>query len=138
MPIYVNSHGKQSGPYDDEVVVDRLRTGGLSPDDLAIRHGGTAWKRLGDMFPGVAGGVSSTLPSQQPVSKGGCRKAFGWAVLVFGLLLMLGCAGAAIVNRTLDHTLCQNADRYSREVDEAKRDLDAAKGTVREAEALRK
>jgi hypothetical protein len=59
MPIYINKNGQQSGPFEEHVVLDQLRTGHLSPDDLAIRQGEAAWSRLSDLFPGVAGAAAS-------------------------------------------------------------------------------
>src|SRR5215213_10030010 len=53
MPIYINKDGQQSGPYEDHIVTEQLGNGMLSPNDLGIRHGGTAWQKLGEMFPGV-------------------------------------------------------------------------------------
>ena len=67
MPIYINKNGQQSGPYEDHVVVDQLRSAYLAPEDLAIRQGDSSWSRLGDLFPGIvpwaaaepAGGASA-------------------------------------------------------------------------------
>ena len=148
MPIYINQNNQQSGPYEDHVVIDRLQSGELSPNDMGIRQGGTTWERLGDIFPGAVpkgditeqetGADPATAAAIVPAPKGGCRKIFGWTVFVLGILMMLGGFGAAAVNRTIDHPLCQNADRYAREAEEAQREVQAARGTPREAEALRK
>jgi len=51
MPIYINKNNRQSGPYEEHVVIEQLRSGYLSPNDLGIRHGETTWTRIGDMFP---------------------------------------------------------------------------------------
>jgi hypothetical protein len=53
MPIYINKNGQQSGPYEDHVIVDQLRSAYLAPEDLAIRQGDSSWSRLGDLFPGI-------------------------------------------------------------------------------------
>lgn len=149
MRIYINKNNQQLGPYEDHIVIDQLNSGQLSPTDLGIRQGGTTWEPLGDMFPEAA---RTTEPSPEkayeasppggpatvPASKGGCRKILGWALLVFGLLMMLGGFGAAIVNRTTDPYLCQQADRYMKEAEEASREVQTARGTPREADALRK
>src|SRR5688500_17419675 len=117
MPIYINKNNQQLGPYEDHIVIDQLRSGQVAPTDLGIRQGGATWERLGDMFPDA---VRATEPSEtayeaahagEPATapKGGCRKIMGWALLAFGLLVMLGGFGAAIVNRTTDPYLCQQA-----------------------------
>lgn len=148
MSIYINKNNQQSGPYEDQIVIDQLRSGQLSPDDMAVKHGGTNWQRLGEMFPDVVpnkqAAADSTVrqgsvtDSTEPAKKAGCRKVLGWGMTVFGLLVMLGCVGAAIVNRTTDPYLCQQADRHAKEAEEAQREVQAAKGTPREGEALRK
>ena len=51
MSIYVNSGGTQSGPFDETSVLERLKNGQLSMDDLGIRQGESEWRRLREMFP---------------------------------------------------------------------------------------
>src|SRR5215207_6739559 len=116
MPIYVNKDNQQSGPYEDHSVIDQLENGMLSPNDLAVRQGESSWQKLGDMFPGVgesrsapepissvAAGLASPVASAVATpKKGGCRPILGWALLIFGLLAMLGGFGVAIVNRPTD------------------------------------
>jgi hypothetical protein len=60
MPIYINKNGQQSGPYEDHIVIDQLRSGVLLPDDMAIRHGDASWQKLTDMFPGVGQAAAPT------------------------------------------------------------------------------
>ena len=147
--MYINKNGQQSGPYEDHVVIDQLRNGMLSPDDQAIRHGETSWQRLGDMFPdarpttpataspvGFAESPPATIA--EPSAKGGCRKIFGWLLLVLGIVMLLGGIGTSIVNRTLDHPLCQQADRRYQEMKEAEQEVNASKGTPRQASAIEK
>jgi hypothetical protein len=148
MAVYVNKNDQRSGPYEDHVVIDQLRSGMLSPDDVAIRHGDSAWQRLGDMFPDAMrlpepprqtqATDRSPVVTMEPATRGGCRRILGWTMVVFGLLLTIGGAGSAAFNRTIDHILCQNADRHEREVNEAKREMDSAKDPVRAAEGLKK
>jgi hypothetical protein len=59
MPIYISKNGQQSGPYEEHVVIDQLRSGYLAPDDLAIRPGEASWSRLSDLFPGVTAAAES-------------------------------------------------------------------------------
>ena len=76
MPIYINKNGQQSGPYEDHVVVDQLRSAYLAPEDMAIRQGDSSWSRLGDLFPGIVpwaaaepvGGASDYVPVAAPGS----------------------------------------------------------------------
>ena len=51
MSIYINSGGKQSGPFDEKNVLERLKNGQMSMDDLGIRQGESQWRRLREMFP---------------------------------------------------------------------------------------
>jgi len=51
MPAYINHEGQQTGPFDDHVVIEQLRSGQLSPDDLSIRTGDAQWQTLRTMFP---------------------------------------------------------------------------------------
>ena len=151
MSIFVNKDNQQLGPYEDHIVIDQLKSGMLSPNDLGIREGDSAWQKLGDMFPtvreshsapapnAVAAGIASPVTSDNATpKKGGCRKMLGWGLLLFGLLTMLSGFAVAIVNRTTDPYLCQQADRYAKEAEEASREVQAAKGTIREVEAVRK
>jgi len=146
MPIYVNRNGQQTGPYEDQIVVDRLQSGALSPDDLGIRQGKAEWRKLGEMFPGVAPksaqvGAAFTSPVSvvaEPEAKGGCRKIGGIVMLIFGVLFLLGGTGGAIVNRMMEPATCEIADKYEREMNEAVKEADNAKGTSREEEAQAK
>src|SRR5215213_8806743 len=100
MPIYINKNGQQSGPYEDHIVIDQLRSGVLSPEDLAIRHGDASWQSLANMFPGVGParvsdpppiGVSGATigqvaPAAPAAKKGGCLKG---GLIGAGILLLL-------------------------------------------------
>ena len=65
MPIYITKNNQQSGPFEEHVVIDQLRSGLLSSDDLGIRQGDSSWSRLGDLFPGV-GIASAPAASPEP------------------------------------------------------------------------
>ena len=153
MPVYINKNNQQSGPFEEHVIIDQLRSGTLSSDDLGIRPGETEWQRLGDMFPGVgpaqaepirvaspasANLGTTSVTADAPVSKGGCRKIAGIFLLIFGVLMFLGGIAGAIVNRTIQPETCEIADKYEREMSDAVKEADAAKGTSREAEAQAK
>jgi hypothetical protein len=51
--IYIYKNNQQSGPYEEHVVLDQLRSGLLKPEDMAIRHGDEQWQPLRTMFPQV-------------------------------------------------------------------------------------
>jgi hypothetical protein len=142
MPIYINKNGQQSGPYEDHIVIDQLRSGMLSPDDMAIRHGGASWQRLGDMFPeavrhepsttprGAGSGASAAVDSpvksaaEPSAKKGGCLK--GGLIGLGVLLLLLGIATAA-GSRFIPSPSCDLAKSDAEKIDKLKRDLDKAK-----------
>lgn len=150
MPIYISKDNQQSGPYEDHVVIEQLRNGILSPSDMGIRHGEAAWQRLGEMFPGVAA-TSPTPPiapvesmpqaarnvvsAEAPAAKGGgCAPIAGIILMIFGLLMLLSGVGGGIANRVIESPSCEIADKYEREMNEAVKAAEAAKGTPREAE----
>ena len=120
MPIYINKDGQQSGPYEDHVVIDQLNNGSLSPNDLGVRHGDTAWQRLGEMFPdvGVAkprpvtteAAAASTSPSPK---KGGCLK-FG--LIGTGLLFIFLGVAIGIGSRFIPSSSCDLAESDARVV----------------------
>jgi hypothetical protein len=60
--IYIFKNNQQSGPYEEHVVLDQLKSGVLSPDDMAVRHGESQWQPLRAIFP-------ATVPvAPQPVA----------------------------------------------------------------------
>ena len=149
MPIYINKNNQQSGPYEDHVVIDQLRSGMLSPNDLGIRHGETTWRRLGDLFPDVGAtppspavsaapspsptAVQFASPGRTPKPSGGCRRPLGWAILAIGLLLMLGGGLVAVATPFGYSTLsCDLAEIDNKKIDELAKKYEAAKGTDKE------
>jgi hypothetical protein len=63
MPIYVSKDQQQLGPYEDQIVIDRLKSGTLSPDDLGIRQGDHSWRRLSELFPGIGQSAVRETPA---------------------------------------------------------------------------
>ncbi len=138
MPIYVNKDNQQSGPYEDHVVIEQLRGGQLSPTDLGIRQGESAWQKLGDMFPGIASAstaeptvgakaayVSDVTTSAVPMpKKGGCLK--GGLIGTGVILLLLGIALAA-GSRFIPSTSCDLAKADEERIDKLERDIEKAK-----------
>ena len=64
--IYIHKNNQQSGPYEEHVVLDQLRSGFLKPEDMAIRQGENQWQPLRTMFPDV--GRAAAPPTQAPPS----------------------------------------------------------------------
>jgi hypothetical protein len=53
--IYIYKNNQQSGPYEEHLVLDQLRSGLLKPEDMAIRQGDSQWQPLRTMYPQFAG-----------------------------------------------------------------------------------
>lgn len=137
MPIYVNKNNQQSGPYEDRVILDQLRSGLLSDDDLGIRQGESSWQRLGEMFPGVgrsqspgppigaaeaASGVA-TASASPAAKKGGCLKP---GLIVAGLLFLLLGISIAAGSRFIPSVSCDLAEADANKIDKLEADLDKA------------
>ena len=72
MSIYIHRNGEQFGPFEDQSVIDQLRNGQFSPDDLGIRQGEKDWQKLGVMFPDtapVAPSLDAIPPPPVPVAE---------------------------------------------------------------------
>src|SRR4051794_13938813 len=88
MKIYINKDNQQTGPFEEDSVIERLENGQLSPDDLAIVEGGQNWEKLAAMFPRVEVTPSPTAASlTQTTTGGGC---FRTSLLLLGILLTGG------------------------------------------------
>jgi hypothetical protein len=138
MPIYVTKDNQQSGPFEDHVVIDQLKNGQLSPDDLAIRQGESSWQRLGDMFPGVGTGrpvppippppIPSAgvpvAPAPASAKKGGCLKIGLISVGLVSLLLGI-CVAAG--SRFIPSVSCDLVESDAKEIQKLNADLDKAK-----------
>ena len=141
MPIYINKNGQQSGPYEDHIVNDQLRSGVLSPDDMAIRHGDSSWQRLADMFPGVAASresdaalsagpavagaaVGQVASAATATKKGGCLKG---GLIGAGILFLLLGIAAAVGSRFIPSTSCDLAKSDQEKIDKLRRDIETAK-----------
>ena len=69
MSIYITKNNQQSGPFDESKVLEMLNNGQLSPDDFAIRQGGTQWQKLGEMFPNAGRQAAGQAGFGQPVGQ---------------------------------------------------------------------
>jgi hypothetical protein len=143
MSIYISKNNQQAGPFADAQVLEMLRRGQISPNDLAIRHGETRWEPLGNIFPNVIPFISPPVSAISGGVKntGGCRRVFGILLLVFGLLL---CAGGlffpvkGLVFGSGESYICRMAETYKQDAEQANREYERAKGTSFEEEKAQK
>ncbi len=61
MQIYVSKNNQQLGPFEESKVLEMLGSGELSPNDQAIRHGGSEWQKLGELFPNAGTAASANF-----------------------------------------------------------------------------
>jgi hypothetical protein len=66
MQIYIFKNNVQTGPFDENAVLDRLRRGEYSPDDLAIRQGDSNWQPLNVLFPESVPQPAAFAPQAAP------------------------------------------------------------------------
>src|SRR5689334_22575423 len=127
MPIYINRSGQQSGPYEDDDVIDQLRSGAASPNDLGIRQGESSWRPLAELFPGIAsaGSVRADASAPPAAKKGGCLKA---GLITAGLLIFFLGLFAAIGSRFIPSVSCDLAQSDEESISRLQRELDKAKG----------
>lgn len=85
MSIYIFKNNQQSGPFEEAKVLEMLRDGQLSSDDMAVRQGASEWQKLGSLFPNV-GGVSASVAAATPTAAKKSRKG-----------LLLGCGGFFLI-----------------------------------------
>ena len=143
MQLYIYRNNQQSGPFDENVVLEQLKNRQLSPDDLGIRVGDSNWSSLGDIFAGrfqarepapsfsppQAAGQTFASPVVAQKAAGGCRKPLGWIVLILGLLMFLGGGIVAIATPYGYATMtCDGADEKKVKVDDLMKKYEAAKG----------
>lgn len=89
MATFISKNGKQLGPFSDEEVLQGIKEGTYSVDDLCSREGWTDWKRLGDVY-------ASQLqqPKKQTVStfEGGLFGFTRWIIgkAAVGVVILIG------------------------------------------------
>lgn len=94
--IYIHKNNQQSGPYEEHVVLDQLRSGFLKPEDMAIRQGETQWQPLRTMFPNVIPvAAASASPASPPDASTAPEPQYRNTTLlkVFFVLCFLGAVG---------------------------------------------
>lgn len=112
MQIYISKNGQQHGPFEEGKVLEMLKNGQLSPNDMAIRPGQNQWLPLGNLFPQVQNvpnipqfPINNQPPfnSPPPGKKGGSAKILLFALLGIGGLLLVGIiaiAGLILMNNS--------------------------------------
>jgi GYF domain 2 len=123
MQVYVNRNGQQFGPYEESVVLEKLRAGELSPADLGIRQGETAWRSLGEMFPATTG-REPIQPLAQPgaeAKKGGCLKS---GLIGAGILLFLLGVVIAAGSRFIPSPSCDMAKSDREQIEKLQREIE--------------
>ena len=85
MQIYVSKNNQQIGPFEESKVLEMLKSGQLSPNDLAIRHGEREWQKLGSFYPDVV----NLAPAKAAVKQSVPRKSRTG--------LLLGCGGFFLI-----------------------------------------
>lgn len=112
MSIYIHKNNQQAGPFEEARVLEMLRSGQLSPDDMAVRQGGRDWHKLSVLFPNVrnasapASAAASSVAAVNPVAPKKSRKG-----------LLLGCGGFFLIALLISSVLGFLAYRNLRPAD---------------------
>lgn len=69
MSIYISKNNQQHGPFEESKVLEMLGNGQLSPEDFAIRQGGSQWQKLGDLFPNAGRQAFGQAAAAQTVAQ---------------------------------------------------------------------
>ena len=75
MEIWIGRDGERHGPYKEEDVRQWLRSGQVSPKDLAWYEGLADWQPLSVLFPADQPGDTSDTPSAAAAASGGAASA---------------------------------------------------------------
>ncbi len=87
MSVYIQKNNQQLGPFEKLKVMEMLKSGELSPNDSAIRHGENEWQKLSDYFPNAGNDAPAEIVFGQPAAFP--RRRFGGSFLVIGLIGIL-------------------------------------------------
>lgn len=139
MQVFINKNGQQSGPFAEDIVLEGLLTGRLSPEDMAIRQGETDWQTLRSMFPNAVlpATVNQQTPANQtvqPVKSGnsGCRKILGVLMILLGISTLIGGALFTYQGVLNVKNYCGVYDENIKKMADLKKEYESAKGTSRE------
>lgn len=69
MSIYIHKNNQQSGPFEEAKVLEWLKNGQLSNEDLACREGASDWQPLRILFPQTSQVSTPNFPSANVQSR---------------------------------------------------------------------
>jgi hypothetical protein len=93
--IYIYRNNQQSGPFEENQILQWLASGQLSPEDLAVKQGESDWKPLKVLFPNAPNNAPQqpsgfSNVNAAPVGTGVAPQKKGGSKTVLFLLLGLG------------------------------------------------
>jgi hypothetical protein len=110
MSFYIYKNNQQSGPFEEAKILEWLREGKLSTEDLGCRAGATEWQALKILFPQAVGAgeaakaapVSAAEASSPVAAAVGVQNAVGGETPVAakkggGKKFLVGCGSALII-----------------------------------------
>ncbi len=139
MLIYISKNNQQARPFEEVQVLEMLKNGQLSPNDLAIRQGENQWQSLGNLFPNVIPfkPLATSSMTNGISNKSGCRMVFGTILLIFGIVIFAGglfFPAKVFLMGSGQSYFCREAENAKQDADETFNEYEKAKGTSRETE----
>lgn len=113
MSIYIFKNNQQAGPFEEAKVLEMLKNGQLSPNDMGVRQGDKDWQKLSSLFPSVAN--VSTIAAPVAAASAAAVKQSAPKKSRKGLLL--GCGGFALLGLLITAVLGFLAYRNLRPAD---------------------
>ena len=133
MQIYILKNNQQFGPFAAAKILEMLHSGRLSPNDLAVAHGGNQWQPLSALFPNFnaidafAAGFNIP-PTAFEATKKTRGRGFGVFVLVLGILVFLGGTAFTVKRHTgYSNLACEEAERLLAETRQARDEFETNK-----------
>jgi hypothetical protein len=107
MQIYIYKNNQQMGPFEEQRVLEMLKKGELSANDMGVRQGEKDWQKLGSLFPNSGNVAAPAVAAavNQPAAKKS-RKG-----------LLLGCGGFFLIGLLIASVLGFLAYRNLRPAD---------------------
>lgn len=122
MPFYIYKNSEQSGPFNETVIEDGLRTGNFSPSDLARREETDDWSPLGVFFGAQFQTSAATRTTGHEIPKCLCCGAIThWKIeplflprhwIIF--IILLCSAGAGLIYLPLIYVIRMNPNSRSK------------------------
>ncbi len=94
MSVYIFKNNQQSGPFEENAILDWLKNGQLSIEDLACRKGANEWQKLKALFPSAASAEAPVLPASKTAGEKVeetpvCRKTMFQKIVFGGIIVLL-------------------------------------------------